>query len=336
MDRVRADIMSVISKRELLNFMRDSSVFVTGATGLLGSMLIKTFLAANEEYGLGISITGQIRNPEKAKNIFGRDYDKINFVTDCSADCDYIIHTASPTASKFFIENPVETIRTAVEGTTAVLELAKEKGATVVYLSSMEEYGVPYEPGQIMTEDKVGIIDHLSVRSSYPESKRLCECLCVSYASEYGTDARIARLAQTFGAGQPLTDRRMPMQFAGAAVKGENIILHTEGKSLSNFVYLTDAIRGILTILKNGQAGEAYNIANDRETRSVMEIAELVASDVAGGRIGVEKDIDPNAGFAPDVNMYLCSDKLRSLGWEAEVSMSEAYSRLAEYIKENE
>lgn len=46
-----------------------------------------------------------------------------------------------------------------------------------------------------MTEDKIGIIDHLNVRSSYSESKRLCECMCVSYADEYNVDVKIARLA---------------------------------------------------------------------------------------------------------------------------------------------
>ena len=86
-----------------------------------------------------------------------------------------------------------------------MLELAKKNSAALVYLSSMEQYGVPYIPGEVMTEDKVGIIDHLNVRSCYPEGKRMCECMCAAYASEYGVDAKIVRLAQTFGAGIPLT-----------------------------------------------------------------------------------------------------------------------------------
>ena len=102
---------------------------------------------------------------------------------------------------KFFIEHPVETIRVSVESTMAILEIAKKNNATVVYLSSMEQYGVPYESGQKVTEDIVGIINHLNIRSSYSESKRLCECLCASYADEYSINVMIARLAQTFGAG---------------------------------------------------------------------------------------------------------------------------------------
>lgn len=118
----------------------------------------------------------------------------------------------------------------------------------------MEQYGVPYESGQKVTEDIVGIINHLNIRSSYSESKRLCECLCASYADEYSINVMIARLAQTFGAGCPLDDNRMPMQFARAAVEGHDIILHTDGKGIINFVYLTDAIIGILTLLKKVSA----------------------------------------------------------------------------------
>ena len=74
---------------------------------------------------------------------------------------------------------------------------------------------------------------------------------------------------------------------AKAAVKECDIILHTEGNSISNFVYLSDAITAILLILIKGGSGEAYNICNDKETRSVKQIAHLVANYVACGKISV-------------------------------------------------
>lgn len=332
MDRIQIDIQTIIEKKELFDSLRGSTVLVTGATGLIGSMLVKVLLAANEAYGLNIKLIGQIRNRKKVEELFADLVDKIEWVTSANVFCDFIIHTVSPTASKFFVEHPVETIKSSVESTMSILEVAAKNRATMVYLSSMEQYGVPYENGEHMTEDKVGLIDHLNIRSSYSESKRLCECLCVSYASEYSVDVKIARLAQTFGAGVPLNDNRMPMQFARAAVEEKNIILHTEGKSVSNFVYLTDAITGILTILVKGETGQAYNVCNDKETRSVREIAELVAINVADGRCHVVFEKKENMGYAPDVEMYLNSDKLRSLGWKAEVDMTEAYKRLAEYL----
>lgn len=337
MDRVQQDILEIVEKKELFDIFRKKTVFVTGATGLIGSMFIKTLHMANELYDLSIEIIGQIRNQEKAKDIFGQlmEVSDIRFVVESDIACDYIVHTASPTASKFFINNPVETIKASVIGTMEILEVAKKSNTKVIYLSSMEEYGVPYVPGEIMTEDRIGIINHLNVRSSYSESKRLCECMCVSYASEYGVEVCIARLAQTFGAGIPKTDNRMPVQFAKAAVDECDIVLHTEGKSVSNFVYLTDAISALCVLLNSGISGQAYNICNDKETRSVYQIAELVAKEVAKEQIRVIIEKQENTGYAPDVNMYLDSEKLRSLGWNAKVDMKEAYERLAEYIIEN-
>lgn len=334
MDRVQADIQSVVTNKAMFERFANSSILVTGATGLIGSMMIKTLVAANEQYNLGIRITGQIRNPEKAQAVLGSIFDRIEITLTDDVPADYIIHTVSPTTSKFFVEHPVETIRASVESTISVLEAARKNGSSIVYLSSMEQYGVPYENNQRMTEDKIGVIDHLNIRSSYSESKRLCECLCASYASEYDVDVKIARLAQTVGAGAPRSDNRMPIQFARAAAQGTDIVLHTEGKSISNFVYLTDAISGILTILDKGLKGQAYNVCNDRETRSVREIAELVCREVAMGSISVRVEKKDNMGYAPDVAMYLDSGKLRELGWNAEIGMAEAYRRLVEYLRE--
>ncbi len=332
MNRVDADIEEIINNRDLFAPFAGKTVLINGATGLVGSMLVKTIYTANDRYSLGINIVGRIRDFEKAKTVFGEIFNAVSFVKYSNIACDFIIHTISPTASRFFIEHPVETIKASVESTMEILEVAKKHNAVIVYLSSMEQYGVPYESGQRMTEDKIGILDHLNIRSSYSESKRLCECLCASYASEYGLDVKIARLAQTFGAGCPLTDDRMPLQFARAVANCSDIVLHTEGKSMSNFVYLTDAITGILTILEKGELGQAYNVCNDQETRSVREIAELVCHEVAGGQIGVRIEKKNNMGYAPDVAMYLDSGKLRGLGWAAKVKMVEAYRRMVAYL----
>lgn len=332
MDREQADILSVAEDRDLFEPFARSTVLVTGATGLIGSMLLKTLREANLRYGLGIRLAGQIRNPDKARTLFGAAFADIAFSDRPDVPCDWIVHTVSPTTSRFFVEHPVETIRTSVGSTLDSLEAAKKRGASILYLSSMEQYGVPYGPDGRMAEGTVGIIDHLSVRASYSESKRLCECLCVSYAAEYGVDAKIARLAQTFGAGVSPSDTRMPVQFARAVVENRDIVLRTQGKSVSNFVYLADALSALLLILAKGGKGEAYNVCNDAETRTVSEIAELVAREVAHGQIRVRTELDPQAGFAPDTHLRLDSRKLVALGWKPMVGMVEAYGRLVEHL----
>ena len=188
-----------------------------------------------------------------------------------------------------------------------------------------------------MTEERLGYLDHLNVRSSYSESKRLCECYCKSYAVEYGVPAVIARLAQTFGPGVPVSDNRVFMQFTKSALKHENIVLHTKGDSMSNYCYITDALAGILALMKAGEAGEAYNVCHDEETRSIASIAQLVATHVSNNKSKVVFDIPEDVqgfGYAPTVHMFLSSKKLKSLGWKPKVSMAQAYVRLAEYIQE--
>ncbi len=165
----------------------------------------------------------------------------------------------------------------------------------------------------------------------------MCECMCAAYSYEYSVQTRIVRLAQTFGAGVPLTDNRSFMQFARSIVENRDIILHTEGKSTANFCYLSDAIVGILTIAIYGRSGEAYNVCNDSETRSVYETARLAAEQVAHGFINVIKDISQqnNYGYAPENTMRMSACKLRELGWEPKVDVREGYTRLVEYLKDS-
>ncbi len=330
-------------QKELFEDLNNSVVLVTGATGLIGSALIRTLSEAADEFSLKMSILAQVRNEEKAKAVLGNllEREDVNLLVsgmeEIDTECDYIVHAAGPTTSKYFVEHPVETIHSIVMGTDQILALAKKnKVKNMVYLSSMEEYGNPQTEDKLMTEEKCGFIDHLSLRSSYPEGKRMAEALCASYAAEYQVNVCIARLAQTFGPGVPFTDNRMFMQFARSAIHGTDIVLHTSGQSKSNFCFLSDAVNAILLLLKKGKPGEAYNVCNDKETRRIKEIAALVAAEIAGGRISVVFDIPESQntyGYASDVEMQLCSDKLTGLGWKPEVSMKEAYERLIDYLK---
>lgn len=321
-----------------------ASFFITGATGLLGSLISKALIAYKKKTHSDLSIYILARSQERVKEIYGADFDQLQVVLGDVCDpialnvpIDYVIHCASVTASKYMVTNPVETVMTSIKGTENVLEFSKGRPVKgLIYLSSMEMYGVTSEKDNPITEENLGFIDLRSPRSSYPEGKRICECICGAYFSEYGIPVKIARLAQTFGAGLPLTDNRVSMQFAKSALRGENIVLHTAGKSVSNFCYTVDAVRGVLTILTKGENGKAYNICSDEESRTIAEIAHLVAEQVAEGKIDVVYDITESNtfGYAPDAVMRLCSDRLRQLGWQPQVNMTDAYKRLLRYLEE--
>lgn len=328
------------------------TVLVTGATGLVGSMAVKALLKMNQVKNAGIKVLAFVRNIKKAEAMYAEfqtenliyvegnlDQPITDAVTSFSngdtlekTDVDYIIHGASPTASKYFVSYPVETIMTAVNGTKYVLDLAKEKQAKgVVYLSSMEAFGAPDANLPYVKEENLGYIDIHNPRSCYSEGKRMCECLCASYASEYQVPVKMARLSQTFGAGVPYEENRVFAQFAKSAIHKQDIVLHTEGKSVGNYCYTRDCVMGILLLLVRGEAGQAYTVSNPEANITIRDMAKMVAEKIAGNEIRLVFDIPESAmtyGYAPDVNMRLNADKLKALGWEPVIGLEEAYRRM--------
>ncbi len=340
---LQEDLNRVADDNELRQGLAGKRILVTGATGLVGSWMIRALACMNRRHGAGMTIYGLLRNRKKAEIIYGREFLEREDITFLEADitepiaigelsADLVIHAAAVTTSKTMVEQPVETILTAIEGTRNVLDLAKAAGAScLVYLSSMEMYGNLASSGNTRaTEDRLGELDLLKVRSNYPESKRMCENLCIGYGQEYGLPVKIARLSQTFGAGILPWENRVFAQFARSAMRGEDIVLHTKGLSEGNYCYTADSIRGILTIALKGNAGEAYNISNENTHTTIAGMAEMVAHRLAGDAIRVVYDIPESNtyGYAADTKLLLDAGKLRSLGWEPEVDLEEMYRRL--------
>ena len=319
---------------------RDRTVLVTGATGLVGSYTVRALAAVNRIHGLNMHIIGLVRDIAKARSIYGSLLDRddmallrgdVRSPIQCDRPVHFIIHGASVTASKTMVTHPVETIATAVEGTKHILQFAaNQEILSMVYISSMEMYGSPDPELEQVSETDYGYVDVLNVRSCYPEGKRMCECLCAAYASEYRLPVKIARLAQTFGAGVSPNEGRVFAQFARSLQNGEDIVLHTQGNSYGNYCATCDCVRGLLTILLRGSDGEAYNVVNERTNMRIRDMARMVA-DRSGGKIQVRFDIPDDAGrygYAPDVKMRLSGAKLRGLGWAPEVDLPEMYRRL--------
>ena len=318
--------------------LRGQSVLVTGGTGLIGRTLIEALRHADETMGLSLHILVLVRNKEKAEALLGAPDAGLQYVEGSVEELpaipepvDYIIHGASPTASLFFVEHPVETIQIAVGGTMNLLALAKEKGAKgLVYLSSMEVYGAPHEDS-LIHESQGCTLDSMTVRSCYPIAKRLSENLCASYAKEYGVAAKVVRLAQTFGPGVLPDDKRVFAELARDAMEGKDIVLQTTGTSKREYLYTADAVTAILTVLLRGQAGEAYNAGNPNTYCSIVDMAKLVAEEIAGGTIAVklpEIINENNLQFFPPHHLYLDVAKLRSLGWRPTRGLRDMYLRM--------
>jgi nucleoside-diphosphate-sugar epimerase len=126
---------------------------------------------------------------------------------------------------------------------------------------------------------------------------------------------------------------RVAAQFARKALAGEDIELHTAGASMANCCYAADAVRGMLTILLKGKAGEAYNVSNPRACVTIRQMAEVVAQKVCGGRIKVKIDVPEDVekrGYASDVGYVINADKLMGLGWSPKFGLEEMFGRMVE------
>lgn len=336
-----------LSDKGLLSALSGKTVFITGATGLIGSQMVRTLLEANRLFGAGITVAAFIRNEQKAQALFEDilPCEELEFVIgdlsrpiEYDKPVDYVVHGASATGSKYFVESPVETIQTAIYGTDRLLQFARDKQVSgMVYLSSLEVYGVPDGTRETITEGDYGFIEPLSVRSSYSEGKRMVECLCASYASEYGVPVKVARLSQTFGAGVEYQDGRVFAEFARCLMEKKDIVLHTDGSTVRSYCYTADAVCALYTILLKGEKGQAYNVTNMDTACSIREMAELVADlePEAGIKVRIEIPEDVSSfGYNPQMVIRLNADRLKELGYVPSVGMEDMFRRTIRSMRE--
>lgn len=314
-----------------------ASFLITGVTGLIGSFLVRSILAANKTFGCDNTIIGLARNKAKVDSMFAqyKDNDFLRFVFQditeplASMEVDYIIHCAGNTDSLVMIEKPVETAVDIVQGLQNILSFSlKAKPKKIVNLSSMEVYGKKENPEAytVLAENEMGSTDPSSIRNCYPVAKIMGESLCACYASEYHIPVVTARLAQTFGYGMNPNDRRIFAQIIQSAKHKSDIILRTKGDKVYNFCYLSDVATALLTLLADGVAGESYNIVNAAEKYTIFSMAEMVASVIMHDEIKVvvKENTTMSSRYPASTHWSLSDKKLRSLGWQSHVGLEEA------------
>lgn len=329
---------------EILN---RKTIFVTGATGLIGYYLISSLMYRNWKIKDKIRILALVRDEDAAMEMFQEQRnavpDQLFFIRGdlknfpkISDHIDYIIHAGGPTDSLFFAQHPVETIDITLEGMNQILRLAKANQVeSLVYLSTMEVYGTYLRELKIK-ENFPSYINTIVSRNSYPESKRLCENLCAAFFSEYQVPAKVIRLTQTFGPGIRKTDQRVFAQFIRAYLNKENICLVTEGKTKRSYLYLSDAVTAILTVLLKGKPGEAYNAANETTYCSIRQMADMIACEISHGGISVEVHLTNKnkvIQYLPTAYINLDTQKLQGLGWTWRVDLKNSFLRTIQCMK---
>lgn len=325
--------------------LNGKSILITGATGLIGSFLIDVLMEKNL-CGLKCKIYAIGRNTEKAKVKFANHFESpfFEFVMHDineplqldNVECiDYVIHLASNTHPVAYATDPIGTITANIIGTNNLLKFAVDYHTQrFAFASSNEIYGENRGDVEFFDETYCGYIDSNTLRAGYPESKRCGEALCQAYKKQKNLDVVIPRFTRSYGPTMLKSDTKAISQFIKKGVKGENIVLKSSGTQYYSYTYVADAVSGFLTVLLNGESGEAYNIADESSDIMLKDLAKIIAA-YAGTKVVFEvPDETEKAGYSKATKARLNSSKIKKLGWCARFDIKDGLNRTLQVLTE--
>jgi UDP-glucose 4-epimerase len=314
---------------------------ITGGAGFLGSHLAELLLANRDEvFVIDNLSTGSIENIESLKGHPDFHYTIETIMNEpvlaeLVDRVDVIFHLAAAVGVRLIVESPVNTIETNVHGTERVLKLANKKRKKVVITSTSEVYGkadsVPFrEDGDlVMGPTSKG-------RWSYACSKAIDEFLALAYHKEKRLPVVVARLFNTVGPRQSGRYGMVIPNFVKQALLGHPITVHGDGTQTRCFTYVSDVVGQLAALASEpGAVGEVFNVGNDREEISILDLARRVKARAGSpseiSLVPYEKAYEE--GFEDMQRRVPGLDKLRALtGYEPKVQLDEILDRVIEYF----
>lgn len=305
------------------NFLKNKSIFVTGASGLIGSCIVDFCLYLNNQYNFDMKIYVMGRSKDKLAHRF-KPYEReltiiehdMNNKLDYKLDkIDYIIHAANNATPKTISQDYSQTLKSTIEGTRNLLDFSiNVKASKFVYISSGEVYG------SLSIEDKFdetnqGNIDISNPRSAYPLGKKEAEDLVIQYHEKFNLDTLIVRPCHIFGPTALSTDDRAVMDFIFSSISNRKIVMKSLGNQVRSYVYVVDCISAILYLMNKGDK-PVYNIAYKSETITIRELAETIAK-LNDSELKIELPDDKTLStFNLMSKSVLVADLLYHTGWK--------------------
>jgi len=315
------------------------TVIVAGGAGFIGSHLCEQLLQKNYKViCIDNFITGDRKNIEKLLQNKSFEFIEHDITTTVSPflfqleSIDFIFHLASPASpnknsKRSYINYPIETLRVNSQGTYNLLQVAQERNARFLYVSSSEIYGDPAISPQ--PEEYFGNVNPIGVRSVYDEGKRFGEALTMAYFRKFSINTRIVRIFNTYGPQMQVDDGRVISNFITQAIRHKPLTIYGKGDQTRSFCFVDDMVEGLQKVMfTEKMEGQIFNLGNPDE-RTVGELAEIVKKMTnSSSEITFEElpEDDPKIR-KPDI-----TKAKEKLNWEPKVSLDEGLKRTIEYF----
>ena len=229
----------------------DRSVLVTGGAGFLGSWICDALF----HQGARIICLDNLSSGQRSNIVHLLDSSRFQFLKHDISEpisftdkIDLVIHMASRASPFEFDHYPIEILKANTIGLMNSLEVARKHDARLLYTSTSEIYG---NPEVVPTpESYYGNVNSIGPRGCYDEAKRCGEAYVKAYETQYGLDARIARIFNTYGPrmrSDGIYGRAIP-RFLDQALSGKPITVFGDGSQTRSFTYLSDQIEGLLRL----------------------------------------------------------------------------------------
>jgi UDP-glucose 4-epimerase len=314
---------------------------ITGGAGFVGSHLAEALLARGDEvYVLDNLSTGSIENIEHLKGQARFHYAIESIMSEpVTAELvdrvEVVYHLAAAVGVRLIVESPVNTIETNVHGTEMILKLANKKKKKVIVASTSEVYGksevVPFR------EDADLVMGPTSKgRWSYACSKAIDEFLALAYHKEKRLPVVVVRLFNTVGPRQTGRYGMVIPNLVKQALLGHPLTVYGDGTQSRCFTYISDVVGALIRLSEvKGAVGEVFNIGNDREEITIMDLARRIQA-CAGSKseiVLVPYDTAYEEGFEDMQRRVPDLAKIRSLiGYEPRVQLDEILERVIAYF----